>query len=95
MESIKRPKALPTYYKEYLDVFEKKNANLLPQYRPYDCLIDLQESTQPPFGPIYNLFQNKLVALREYLDENLAKKFIQQSKSPTGVPIFFVKKKDG
>jgi hypothetical protein len=28
------------------------------------------------FSPIYNLSQNELVALQEYLDENLAKKFI-------------------
>jgi hypothetical protein len=38
--------------------------------------------------------QNELAALRDYLDENLAKNFIQHSKSPTGAPILFVKKKD-
>jgi hypothetical protein len=62
-ESVKGPEALPTHYKEYQDVFEKKNIDLLPQHRLYDCIIDLQEGTQPPFGPIYNLSQNELVAL--------------------------------
>jgi hypothetical protein len=33
--------ALPTHYKEYQDVFEKKNVDLFPQQRPYDCAIDL------------------------------------------------------
>jgi hypothetical protein len=55
--------AIYAHYKEYQDVFEKKNIDLLPQHRLYDCIIDLQEGTQPPFGPIYNLSQNELVAL--------------------------------
>jgi hypothetical protein len=55
MESIKRPKTLPTHYKEYQDVFEKKNVDMLSQDRPYDCAIDLQDGIQPPFGPIYNI----------------------------------------
>jgi len=50
---------------------------------------------QPPFGPIYSLSQNELAALRDYLDENLAKNFIRHSKSPARAPILFVKKKDG
>jgi hypothetical protein len=37
----------------------------------------------------------ELAALRDYIDENLSKNFIRHSKSPTGVPILFVKKKDG
>jgi len=37
----------------------------------------------------------ELQALRDYLTENLAKGFIQHSKSPAGAPILFVKKKDG
>jgi hypothetical protein len=94
-ESVKGPETLLTHYKEYQDVFEKKNANLLPQHRPYDCVINLQEGTQPPFEPIYNLSQNKLVALWNYLDENLAKNFIQHSKSLVGAPMLFVNKKDG
>jgi hypothetical protein len=37
----------------------------------------------------------KLTMLHEYIDENLSKNFIRHSKSPTGAPILFVKKKDG
>jgi len=94
-QPIQEPTKLPAKYEEYRDVFEKKNADTLPQHRPYDCGIELQEDAQPPFGPIYSLSQNELAALRDYLDENLAKNFIQHSKSPTGAPILFVKKKDG
>ena len=52
------PAKLPAQYEEFQDVFEKKNADTLPQHRPYDCGIELQEGAQPPFGPIYSLSQN-------------------------------------
>jgi hypothetical protein len=39
--------------------------------------------------------QNELVALQEYLDENLAKNFIRYIKSSASASIFFVKEKDG
>ena len=86
---------LPARYHDFSDVFEKKNADQLPEHRLYDCPIDLQEGAHPPFGPIYGLAEPELKALREYLDENIAKGFIQPSKSPAGAPILFVKKKDG
>ena len=82
-------------YKSYQDVFEKKKADILPQHRPYDCAIDIEDVAQVPFGPIYNLSQDELATLKEYIDENLAKGFIRHSKSPAGAPILFVKKKDG
>ena len=54
IESVKEPEALSTRYKEYQDVFEKKNEDLFPQYHLSECIIDLQEGTQLPLGPIYN-----------------------------------------
>jgi hypothetical protein len=82
-------------YHDFKDVFEKKNADILSEHRSYDCTIELQDGTQPPFGPIYNLSQMELVALREYIDENLSKKKFWHSKSLVGAPILFVKKNDG
>jgi len=67
-------------YKEFKDVFEKRNVDTLSKPRPYDCSIDLMEGAQPPFDPIYNLSQDKLVALREYFDDNFKKGLIQHSK---------------
>jgi hypothetical protein len=81
-------------YHDFKDVFEKKNANILPEHHPYDCAIELQDGAQPPFGPIYNLSQTELAALCEYIDENFSKNFIWHSKSPARAPILFVKKKD-
>jgi hypothetical protein len=36
--------------------------------------------------------QNELSALNDYIEENMAKNFIQYSKSPADASIFFVKK---
>jgi hypothetical protein len=66
-------------YKEFKDVFEKRNVDTLSKPQPYDYNIDLVEGVQPPFDPIYNLSQDKLAALREYLNENFEKGFIQHS----------------
>jgi hypothetical protein len=94
-ESPSLEQKIPEKYATFADVFSKEKADILPEHRKYDCPIDLKEGGQPPFGPIYNLTQPELKALKEYIDENLAKGFILHSKSPAGAPILFVKKKDG
>jgi hypothetical protein len=76
-------------------VFKKRNVNTLPKHQPYNYTIDLVEGAQPPFKPIYNMSQNKLITLYKYFDENFEKGFIWHSKFLDGAPIFFVKKKDG
>ncbi len=89
------PHDIPFPYQEFKDVFKKKNVDTLPKHRPYDYTIDIVEGTQHPFGPIYNLSQNELAVLCEYIDENLEKRFIRHSKSLVGALILFVKKKNG
>jgi hypothetical protein len=44
---------------------------------------------------MYLLSLRELVALKEFLEENLAKRFIQESKSLAGALILFTLKKDG
>ena len=80
---------LPARYSDFSDIIEKGNVDRLSAHRPYDF-----PSEHPPFGPIYGLSEPELEALRTYLVENLAKGIIQPSKSPTGAPILFLKKKD-
>ena len=87
--------SIPEQYKGFQDVFQKKNADMLPKHRPYNCAIDLQEGLQSPFGPIYNLSQTELMESWKYIHKNIAKNFICDLESLAGIPILFVKKKDG
>lgn len=88
-------KLVPPEYHDFLDVFSKHEADILPPHRSYDHAIELEPGTTPPHGPIYRLSETELETLRTYLDEHLAKGFIRSSNSPAGAPIVFVKKKDG
>ncbi|KAJ1579475.1 hypothetical protein NDA11_007601 [Ustilago hordei] len=89
------PDIIPQEYHQYLDVFSRVKADKLSPHRTYDHQIPLEEGKSPPFGPIYSLSEHELKALREYLEENLAKGFISPSDSLAASPILFVKKKDG
>lgn len=86
---------LPAQYHDFLDVFDRKQANTLPPHRPWDHSIDLQPGKQPPAAHPYSMNQNELKALREYLDQELSKGFIRISKSPAAAPVLFVKKPNG
>ncbi len=67
-------------------MFEKKNVETLPKHCPYDCTINLEEGTQFPFEPIYNLSQDELIVFREYIDENLEKGLICHFKALANGP---------
>jgi transposase InsO family protein len=86
---------LPESLQPYLDVFSSNNAKKLAPHRDIDLAIELIPGKEPTYGPIYPLSQTELAALREFLEENLAKGFIRESKSPAGAPILFAPKKDG
>lgn len=88
-------KLVPSIYHSYLDVFSKKLADKLPEHRSFDHRIPVEDGKHPPYGPIYSLSDKERLALREYLDDNIAKGFIVPSESPAAAPILFVKKKDG
>jgi hypothetical protein len=86
---------IPQQYHNFLDVFSKSKGTSLPPRRTYDHKIELEPSTTPPFGPIYSLSKVEQLALKMFLDENLANRFIRPSQSPAGAPVLFIKKKDG
>ena len=92
-EKIKR--LLPKEYHDFVPLFKKAIADVLPPHQKYDHKITLEEGFTPPFGPIYSLSITELKALREWLDENLSKGFIRASSSLVGAPILFVNKSDG
>ena len=86
---------IPEVYQSLAEVFSETQAETLPPYRKGDHSIDLLEGTTPPFGPMYNLSAKELAVLWEYLDINLANRFIQPSRSSAGAPVLFAPKGDG
>ena len=86
---------VPSKYQDYLHVFSKRQGTTLPPRRAYDHKIETDPGATPPFGPIYSLSEVEQLALREFLEENLANHFIRPSSSPAGAPILFIRKKDG
>ncbi|SJL04332.1 uncharacterized protein ARMOST_07698 [Armillaria ostoyae] len=86
---------VPAEYHDFADVFSDLLSKKLPEHRPYDLKINLEEGTSPPLGPIYSLLESELKALHEFIDDNLRSGFITPSRSPHGAPVLFVKKKTG
>jgi len=55
----------------------------------------MKEVFVPRKGKIYLLSREEREEVREFVREQLRKEYIQLSKSPQMVPVFFVRKKDG
>ena len=85
---------VPLEHHEFPDVFSKSRANTLPTHQPYDLKIELEDGAIPPFGPIYFLSPHELQTLREFIDEHLANSLICLTRSLSGAPVLFIKKKD-
>ena len=94
-KDTKDPRLLvPEHFHEFLHVFEKGNAQELPPHQTYNHLIPLKPDSAPPFGPLYAISHKELLVLKEYIEENLVKGFIQHSSLPAGAPVLFIKKPD-
>ena len=66
-------------YKDYADVFLKKDAATLPELGSAEHAIETM--ADPPFKLLYNLSAVQLKALREYLGDALARGWIVPSTS--------------
>ncbi|KAL0200303.1 hypothetical protein M9458_003490, partial [Cirrhinus mrigala] len=86
---------VPLEYQDLAEAFSKVRASQLPPHRTSDCAIELLPGTIPPKGRVFPLSQPETEAMRVYIEEELAKGFIEPSTSPASAGFFFVKKKDG
>ena len=76
-------------------MFNEVEADKLPPHIEHNLQLELTEGSKPPQGPLYLKGSKIMAELHKYLDENLAKGFIQPSKSLVRLPVLFVPKKDG
>lgn len=87
---------IPEEYYRHLKVFLETAASQLPPDRPWNYRIDLKPGAPSSIRRhVYPLTQLENEALKKHLDEQLAKGYIQPSKSPYATPFFFIKKKSG
>ncbi len=54
-------------YHDFADVFSDSLSEKLPEHRPYNLKINIEEGTSPLLGPIYSLSESELKALCELL----------------------------
>ena len=66
----------------------------LPLERTVDHVINLIPGAQPAYKGIIPLTKEELVEVKAQLDHLLEQGFICISKSPYGVSVLFIKKKD-
>ena len=76
-------------------MFEKKQLERMPTRKLWDHAIEVKEGFVPKRGKVYLLSREKREEVREFVKEQLRKGYIQPSKSPQTMPVFFVGKKDG
>ena len=84
---------VPDQYREFTDVFSKQASDELPPLRPQvDHKIELTSENTLGHSPLYRQTTEELLAIKEYLLENLDKGFIVLSLVLFVLLIFFVKK---
>lgn len=93
MKTDKTYTSVPSKYVNFANVFSKKlTAKFLKHNGINNHTINLIESQQPFYKPIYSRKLIELEILKTYIDINLAHNFIKLSKSPANASILFVKK---
>ena len=80
-------------YIDLKDVANKEAAHTLPNPILVEHIIDIGDK-EPPFGLLYNLLENKLVVLHQYIVDNFQRGWIWPSISQAGALIIFIPKKD-
>jgi hypothetical protein len=83
------------YYQRFTDVFSKQASNKLPPFHlQVNYKIELLSKNTLSYSPLYRQTIEELLAIKEYLLENLGKGFIILSLAPFASLVLFVKKPD-
>ena len=87
-------KMVPQKFYKWLKVFEKVELERIPVRKPWDYAINLREDFVPRKGRIYLISREKKEKIREFVEEQLRKEYLQLSKLLQTPPVFFVEKKN-
>ena len=86
---------LSVNYHDYVNVFDKSKANILPPHRFYDHKLKFAEGVDKnalPKSRIYSLSNHKLKQVKKYLNEHLRKRFIIFNHTSFASSVLFIKK---
>jgi hypothetical protein len=87
---------IPEKYKAFVSVFSEERVKRFPPEWPEDLEIKLEEGAPKTINcGTFNLPEDVSKAMKDFLDENLAKGYISWSNSPWSTPTFFIKKTGG
>jgi len=81
-------------YHQWIKVFGKKQSERILMRKVWDHAIDVKEGFVPRKGKVYPLLREEREEVREFIKEQLRKRYIQLLKSPQTVLVFFIGKKD-
>ncbi len=79
-------------YFKFLDVFFKKNVDILSLHWVHNHVIHLKENAQFSIFVLYNMSRDEILELHHYLNENLSKDFIQVNHFQMIISVLFIKK---
>jgi len=79
--------SIPPEYDEFLEVFTEKEPTAPPPHRTQNHHIPLEEGRTPRYEPLRPLNEDKMKALREYLEIKEKLQWIRVSTSIAGAPI--------
>jgi len=88
-------KLVPEKFHRWIKVFRKKQSERMPTSKVWDHAIDIKKGFIPRKEKVYPLSREEREEVREFVKEQLRKRYIRPSKSPQTAPVFFVGKKDG
>ena len=92
----KEEQELPEQYQDYREVFSEEAARRFPPEREEDHEIKFTKDAPSSFkAHTYHMDQEQITFIRKWIDEELKKSFIRDSKSPWLSPTFLIKKKNG
>ena len=88
-------KLLPKWLFDLHEGFLPKLANKLPPRRAWDHKIELTPGKEPPYQKNRPFSPKELQVVRKWLDDNLSKGFIRESRSRSAAPLLLAAKPGG
>lgn len=86
---------LPEWLRDKADAFMPELADRLPPRRAWDHKIELMPGKEPPYIKNRPLSIQELRVVRKWLEDNLSKKFIRESRARCAAPLMLAVKPGG